>query len=68
MLALPVEQRVNLAQLLWSSLEDHPVDVSQNEEAFIQELKRRDQEMTSDPSSCFSHEEVMAEARRIAQC
>jgi hypothetical protein len=27
-------------------------------------LERRDQEMSTDPSACFSHEEVMAEARR----
>lgn len=67
-LALPVEQRVDLAQVLWSSLDNHPPDVSVDEEAFKQELLRRDQEMSSDPSSCFSHEEVMAEARRRIGC
>ena len=67
-LALPPEERIDLAQLLWSSLEKHPSDVSEDEDAFRQELLRRDQEMSSDPSSCFSHEEVMAEARRRIGC
>ena len=67
-LALPVEQRVDLAQLLWSSLDNHPSDVTHDENAFQQELMRRDQEMSSDPSSCFSHDEVMAEARRRIGC
>ncbi|MCE0483945.1 MAG: addiction module protein [Methylacidiphilales bacterium] len=63
-LALPVEQRVDLAQPLWSSLENHPSDITGDEAAFQDELKRRDQEMSADPSSCSSHEEVMTEARR----
>jgi putative addiction module component (TIGR02574 family) len=67
-LALPVEQRVDLAQLLWSSLDNHPPDVSLDEEAFRQELQRRDDEMSSDPSACLTHEEVMTEARRQLGC
>ncbi len=63
-LALPVEQRVDLAQLLWNSLDNHPMDTDQDESAFQQELLRRNQEMSSDPTSCFSHEDVMTEARR----
>jgi len=67
-LALPPEERIDLAQLLWSSLDNHPPDITQDERAFQQELLRRDQEMSSDPSSCSSHEEVMAEARRRIGC
>jgi putative addiction module component (TIGR02574 family) len=67
-LALPPEERADLAQSLWVSLNNHPLDVSEDETAFRQELLRRDQEMSSDPSSCFSHEEVMAEARRRIGC
>jgi putative addiction module component (TIGR02574 family) len=67
-LALPPEDRADLAQSLLVSLPGHPADVSEDEAAFIEELKRRDEEMSSDPSSCFSHEEVMAEARRRIGC
>jgi len=49
-------------------LDNHPPDITQDERAFQQELLRRDQEMSSDPSSCSSHEEVMAEARRRIGC
>ncbi len=66
-LALPPEERVGLAEILWESVlpEFHPETA---EADFVAELLRRDQEMTADPSSCFTHEEVMAHARRIAGC
>jgi putative addiction module component (TIGR02574 family) len=67
-LALPPEERADLAEVLWESLHDHPLDVGQDEGAFMQELKRRDQEMSADPNSCSTHEEVMAEARRRLGC
>jgi putative addiction module component (TIGR02574 family) len=67
-LALSPEERADLAQSLWSSLSKHPRNISEDENAFQQELLRRDQEMSSDPSACFSHDEVMAEARRRIGC
>ncbi len=67
-LALPPEERAELAQSLWVSLDNHPLDVSEDEKAFREELLRRDEEMNSNPSACFSHEEVMAEARRRIGC
>jgi hypothetical protein len=33
-LTLPVEQRIDLAQLLWSSLEEHPAEILGDEAAF----------------------------------
>jgi putative addiction module component (TIGR02574 family) len=63
-LALPPEERADLAQTLWISLNNPATDISEDEDAFKGELERRDQEMSTDPSACFSHEEVMAEARR----
>jgi putative addiction module component (TIGR02574 family) len=67
-LALPPEERADLAQSLWISLHNPATDISEDEAAFQQELMRRDQEMSTDPSACFSHEEVMAEARRRIGC
>jgi putative addiction module component (TIGR02574 family) len=66
-LALPPEERADLAEILWESVlpEFQP---GTEDSDFVAELRRRDQEMSSDPSSCYSHEEVMAHARRIAGC
>jgi putative addiction module component (TIGR02574 family) len=66
-LALPLEERIALAQTLWESLEAAS-DPVEDESAFLEELKRRDEEMTNDPTSCHSHDEVMAEARRRLAC
>lgn len=66
-LALPPEERADLAEILWESvLPEFPSETKDSD--FVAELHRRDQEMSSDPSSCFSHEEVMAHAKRIAGC
>ena len=66
-LALPPEERAGLAEILWDSvLPEYPPGTDDSD--FVAELLRRDQEMSSNPSSCYSHEEVMAHARRIAGC
>jgi putative addiction module component (TIGR02574 family) len=66
-LALPPEERVGLAEVLWESvLPEYPVEADESD--FVAELLRRDKEMTDNPASCRSYEEVMAHARRIAGC
>ena len=66
-LALPPEELADLAEILWDSvLPEFPQGADEGD--LIAELRRRDLEMSSDPSACFSHEEVMAHARRIAGC
>ena len=56
-LALPPEQRVELAERLWLSVEE-------SDEALIREIERRDAEMESGAVQPYTHEEVMRDARR----
>ena len=61
-LALPPEERADLAEALWESFigEVHP---SASDSDFIAELHRRDEEMESGKAIGHTHEEVMAQAR-----
>ena len=59
-LALPPEQRIELAEKLWASVEENP---DLDEELFA-EIDRRDAEMQSGASQTFSHEEVMRDAKK----
>jgi putative addiction module component (TIGR02574 family) len=60
-LALPPEQRVELAQRLWASVEGQ----LEEHEAFFAELERRNAEMDAGTVRTYSHEEVMREVDRI---
>lgn len=61
-MALPLPERVSLAQALWQSIDEGLQD---NEEGLaVQEAIRRDQELSSGTVTGRSHEEVMNSARR----
>jgi putative addiction module component (TIGR02574 family) len=64
-LALPPEERADLAEILWQSLDDVAAPIS---DEFLRELQRRDEEMDRGIGVGHTHEEVMAEARRRLQC
>ena len=66
-LALPPEERADLAGILWDSVlpEFQP---GTEDSDFVAELRRRDEEMSNGSVPCYTHEEVMAHARRIAGC
>jgi putative addiction module component (TIGR02574 family) len=59
-LALPPQQRVELAQRLWSSVEDQ---LGEDEELFA-EIARRDAELESGAVRTYTHEEVINAARK----
>jgi putative addiction module component (TIGR02574 family) len=59
-MALPPEQRFELAQRLWESVEGQ---LDEDEELFA-EIERRNMEMDSGAVQTYSHEEVMRDARR----
>jgi putative addiction module component (TIGR02574 family) len=66
-LALPIEERADLAEILWESvLPEFQPGTSDSD--FVAELRRRDEEMSNGSVPCYTHEEVMAHARRIAGC
>jgi len=66
-LALPPKERVDLAEILWDSvLPEFPHQTDGGDLAT--ELRRRDEEMSSGSVQSYTHEEVMAYAKRIAGC
>ena len=60
-LALPPEQRVELAHILWESLEPK-IEI---DEELIAEIVRRDAEMEAGTVRTYSREEVMRNARKV---
>jgi putative addiction module component (TIGR02574 family) len=64
-LSLPAEERADLAQTLWESLDASFFPIS---EEFLAELERRDQKIASGEVTCHTHEEVMAKAKRALEC
>ncbi len=61
-LALPLAERVSLAQALWQSIETGLDDVAPGEA--IEEAIRRDEELSSNAVIGRSHDEVFSAARR----
>jgi putative addiction module component (TIGR02574 family) len=60
-LALPLDDRVELVHRLWQSLEGQ---LAEDEELFA-EIERRDAEMAKGAVKTYSHDEVMRDARKI---
>jgi putative addiction module component (TIGR02574 family) len=59
-LALPLDQRVELTQRLWQSLEG---ELDEDAELFA-EIERRDAEMAKGAIKTYPHDEVMRDARK----
>jgi len=65
-MALPLSERVALAQALWESIEAGLPDA--DEGAAVAEAIRRDNELSSGLVTGRTHEEVMQAARRALEC
>ncbi len=65
-MALPLSERVALAQTLWQSIDAGLADADEREAA--REAARRDQELTSGTVAARTHEEVMQAAQRAIGC
>jgi len=61
-MALPLAERVSLAQTLWQSIDAGLADTDEREAAL--EAIRRDEELSSGAVVGRTHEEVMEAARR----
>lgn len=59
-LALPADQRYELVQRVWSSIEDQYIE---DEELFA-EIERRDAEIEAGVVRTYSHDEVIKDARK----
>jgi putative addiction module component (TIGR02574 family) len=65
-MALPLSERVSLAQALWESIDAGLPDT--DERAAITDAIRRDREISSGSVAGPTHEEVMQAARRSLEC
>ena len=65
-MALPLSERVSLAQALWQSIDAGLADTEEREA--VGEAIRRDQELSSGTVVGRTHEEVMQAARRAIGC
>ena len=65
-MALPLSERVTLAQTLWQSIDAGLSDTEEREA--VQEAIRRDEELSSGAVVGRTHEEVMQAARRAIGC
>jgi putative addiction module component (TIGR02574 family) len=65
-MALPLSERVSMAQTLWQSIDaglaDTPVDEA------VREALRRDQELSAGSVIGLTHEEALQAARRSLGC
>ena len=65
-MALPLRERVSLAQALWESIEAGLPDT--DEHSATAEAVRRDEELSSGTAAGRAHSEVMKAARRAIGC
>lgn len=61
---LSVEQRLKLMDLIWDSLADDELPIS---EATLREMKRRSEWAKANPAKLISHEEMTARIRGLAK-
>jgi putative addiction module component (TIGR02574 family) len=67
-MALPLAERIALAQTLWQSIEGRPPGkVSDEENWAIREADRRDAELSSGQAVGRTHEQVMQAARKAIE-
>lgn len=64
-MALPLSERVSLAQALWESIDAGLPDA--DERVAVAEASRRDKELSSGSVAGRTHEEVMEAARRALE-
>ena len=68
-LALPLLDQVELAQALWRHIDNRTGDDPATEERqALDEVKRRDAELSSGRVTGRSHQQVMETARRALRC
>jgi hypothetical protein len=66
-LGLPTRQRAKKAQALWNSIEDERKSPRITKEE-LEEIKRRDREITEGGVRCQTHAQIMKAARKALGC
>jgi hypothetical protein len=67
-MALPIEQRVDIAQALWASIDEGSENEVDDEARTIATARLRNTELSDGTIREQSHEEVMTAARRALRC
>lgn len=68
-LALPLADRILLAERLWESVNSDPTrEPDAEEDALLQEANRRLDEMKRGAVKTWSHDQVMANVTKAIQC
>ncbi len=68
-LALPLAERVSLAEALWQSIDDGMGRSGSDEDRqALDDARRRDGELTAGTTTGRTHEEVMETVRRAIEC
>ena len=65
-MALPLSERVSLAQALWESIDVGLAEANERDD--LREAIQRDEELSSRAAVGRTHEEVMQAARRALAC
>ncbi len=65
-MALPLAERISLAQALWQSIDSGLPDT--DEQAAVIEAIQRDEELSSGKVAGRTHEEVMQAAQHALEC
>jgi putative addiction module component (TIGR02574 family) len=69
LLALPLPERVALAEALWQSIDvGRVVDPGEEEREALEQARKRDSELSSGTVVGRTHEQVMEAARRALEC
>ena len=69
LLALPLPERVALAQALWESIDEvRDEDAVEQERAAVEQARNRDADLASGVVAGRTHEQVMEAARRVLEC
>jgi putative addiction module component (TIGR02574 family) len=68
-MALPLAERVSLAQALWQSIEEAGLSPARDEEReALAEAQRRDAELSSGAVEGRTHDQVLETMRRAIEC
>lgn len=69
LLALPLPERVALAQALWESIDKtEDLDAVEQERAAVDQARNRDADLASGTVVGRTHGQVMEAARRVLEC
>lgn len=69
LIALPLLDRITVAQALWQSIDESEIiDTANEQHKAVETARRRDRELTDGAVAGRSHEDMMEAVRRALEC